>query len=141
VVKSATDAIKSGAVVLVLVRTIDEGKRLAERIPGAVAVYSRMGAKKRREAVADFRRGVLRCMIATSLADEGADFPVASVLVLASGGRSARLVEQRSGRVLRCSKGKDAGRIVDFIDTASPMLFYQSQARIKVYRELGYEII
>ena len=91
-------------------------------------------------AVAAFRAGGLKVLIATSLADEGLDVPRASVLILACAGRSAGKVEQRTGRVLRSFAGKDCGIIHDFTDTQHFMLHSQSKARMKLYQRLGYEI-
>ena len=75
--------------VLVLVSTIEHGEQLAAEIDGAVLVHAKLGKKKRAAAIEGFRDGTIRCMIATSLADEGLEVPRASVLSLAAGGRSA----------------------------------------------------
>jgi len=126
--------------VLILVGTVDHGQTLAREISGAVVCHSGMGIKKRRQAIADFRTGVLKVMIATSLADEGLDVPRAGVLILACAGRSAGKVEQRTGRVLRIFNGKDRGIIHDFIDKSHPMLHAQHKSRLRLYKKLGYEI-
>ncbi len=126
--------------VLILVGTVEHGKTLAEKIPGAVVCRSSMGMKKRRQAIADFRTGVLKVMIATSLADEGLDVPRAGVLILACAGRSAGKVEQRTGRVLRIFEGKEQGIIHDFTDRSHPMLYAQHKSRLRLYKKLGYEI-
>jgi superfamily II DNA or RNA helicase len=109
-------------------------------------VFSKMGAKKRREAIAAFGSGECRCMIATSLADEGLDVPRANVLIQVSAGRSAAKAEQRTGRVLRAfhdahtGKEKKEGIIHDFSDLHHYFLAAQSRRRIAVYRSLGYQI-
>lgn len=126
--------------VLVLVGTVKHGDLLAREIPGSVVCHSGMGIKKRREAIAAFRDGKLRVMIATSLADEGLDVPRASVLILACAGRSAGKVEQRTGRVLRIFEGKERGVIHDFTDQQHPMLHGQHKSRLRLYKKLGYEI-
>jgi len=126
---------------LMIVGSIEHGQSLSERIPSSVVVFSKMGPKKRREAIAAFGAGDLRTMIATSLADEGLDVPRASVLTLLSAGRSNRLAEQRTGRVLRSFHDKTHGTIHDFMDVQNPLLLSQSKKRISTYRSLGYEII
>lgn len=131
---------RQGEAVLVLVNTVEHGRRLAEEIGGAVVCHSGMGVKKRREAIAAFREGRLRCMVATSLADEGLDIPRASELVLACAGRSSAKVEQRTGRVLRVFEGKEYGIIHDFADRQHSMLWAQHKSRLRLYRKLGYEI-
>ncbi len=126
--------------VLVLVGTIEHGEHLAAEIHGAVLVHAKLGKKKRAAAINGFRDGTIRCMIATSLADEGLDVPRASVLILASGGRSAGKIEQRAGRVLRPHAGKEFGLVHDFTDRGSAMGYAQARAREKVYRSLGYTV-
>lgn len=125
---------------LVLIHTIEHGEILQPRIPDSTLCFSKMGAKKRREAIAAFKAGDLHCLIATSLADEGLDVPIASVLILAGAGRSKSRVEQRTGRVLRAAPGKTHGIIYDFYDTQHRLLERQSQARRKTYEQLGYKI-
>ena len=126
--------------ILTLVGTVEHGQTLAREIPESVVCHSGMGAKKRRAAIAGFRDGSLRVMIATSMCDEGFDAPRASVLILARAGRSPGLVEQRTGRVLRLFEGKTHGIIHDFTDLQHPMLKAQSKSRQRTYRKLGYEI-
>lgn len=126
--------------VLMLVNSVEHGKFLASRIPSAVACSSKMGAKARRNALAGFTAGTVRCLIATSLADEGLDLPNANVLVLVSGGRSRAKTEQRTGRVLRRFVGKSHGLIYDFADSAHGLMRKHSEARAALYRDLGYEI-
>lgn len=129
-----------GDAVLVLVGTIEHGEHLAAEIPGAVLVHAKLGKKKRAAAIDGFRDGTIRCLIATSLADEGLDVPRASVLIMAAGGRSAGKIEQRAGRVLRPHAGKDFGLVHDFNDRGSVMGAAQARAREKVYRSLGYTV-
>jgi superfamily II DNA or RNA helicase len=126
--------------VLVIVATIKHGEALKASIPGSVLVFSKLGARKRREAIAGFRDGTIKCLIATSLADEGFDAPIASVLILAGAGRSANRVEQRCGRVLRAHGGKTCASIYDFVDFQHPLLRRQSEKRRKVYVQLGYSV-
>lgn len=140
IIQLALSEMADGQSVLVLVAQVEHGQQLAEKIPGSVAVYAKIGAKKRKEAIEGFRDGSLKCMIATSLADEGLDVPRASVLILASVGRSARLVEQRTGRVMRPHESKERGVIYDYADRGAAMAHWQHLARLRIYRKLGYEI-
>jgi superfamily II DNA or RNA helicase len=128
----------TGHSVLVIVRTVEHGQALALRIPGSEVVFAKLPTRRRRELIAAFRDGSLKCLISTSLADEGLDVPRASVLILACGGRSSAKTEQRTGRVLRAFSGKSEGRIVDFHDQGHGMLISQSRARSRLYQSLGY---
>jgi len=133
-------ATRSEGSVLVLVSTVEHGEQLQERIPGSQLVHARLGKAKRKAAIDAFRDGTLRCMIATSLADEGLDVPRASVLVLASGGRSAGKIEQRAGRVMRPHAGKEFGTVHDFNDRGAGLAHSQWFARWKTYKKLGYSV-
>ncbi len=126
--------------VLVLVCTIEHGEHIAERVHGAELVHAKLGKKKRTQAIEAFRNGTLRCMVATSLADEGLDVPRASVLILASGGRSAGKLEQRAGRVMRPHEGKEFGVVHDFADRGAGLAHSQFKARLRTYKKLGYTI-
>ena len=126
---------------IVLVAQIAHGETLAARIPGSVLCYSGMGKKARRETLEKFKAGDLRCIVATSLADEGLDVPCANVLVLVCGGRNPGKVEQRTGRVLRSDGEKTHGTIYDFTDAdIHPLLARHAKQRRNTYLKLGYEI-
>lgn len=140
VVSTAVREIAGGHSVLILVAEIEQGNRFAALIEGSVMAHSKMGAKKRAAAIGAFRDGSLRCLIATSLADEGLDVPRASVLILATAGRSGSKIEQRTGRVMRPHEGKGLGLVYDFADRGAGMAHSQSLARRKVYKKLGYAI-
>lgn len=126
---------------LVLIHSIEHGKVLAEHIPGAVPCFSKMGPKNRKFTIEEFKAGRVPCLIATSMLDEGADLPIANVLIMACGGRSSGRVEQRTGRVLRKFKGKDHGKVYDFEDNQHRVLRNQSLHRQSVYESLGYEFV
>ena len=138
IIQIAFQAIEAGESVLILVSTIEHGQRLAAQINAATLVHAKIGRKARKAAIDAFRAGQLRCMIATSLADEGLDVPCASVLILAAGGRSAGKLEQRAGRVMRPSPGKEYGIVHDFTDRGASMAFSQFKARMRTYKRLGY---
>lgn len=127
--------------VLVLVNQVDHAKAVAEAIGAhAVAVYAAMGKKKRDAALAGFKAGNVGCIVATSLADEGLDTPVADTLILVSGGRSTTKTEQRTGRALRKHDGKTGAVIYDFEDSFHPLMKRHSLKRMELYRKLGYRI-
>lgn len=140
VVETARLEMERGQSVLILVAEVEQGQRFCDRIEGAELAHSKMGAKKRRDAIARFRNGELRCLVATSLADEGLDVPRASVLILATAGRSGAKLEQRTGRVMRPHEGKGVGLVYDFADQGASMARSQSLARRRVYKQLGYSI-
>lgn len=140
-VRAATHHINAGQSTIVLVNEVEHAKTIAECLPSAVACYSAMGAKARRHALYNFKTGAVKCIVATSLADEGLDVPIASVLVLISGGRNKAKAEQRTGRVLRTFAGKTEAIIYDFTDSHHRLMAAHSEARVRVYKKLGYEIV
>lgn len=127
--------------VLMLVNEVEHAQVVSSAIPNSVACFSKMGAKKRREAMDSFRAGQTKCMVATSLADEGLDLPMANVLVLVSGGRSNAKTTQRVGRVLRTWGEKTHGLIYDFRDYWHPLAAKHARKREELYRSLGYEVL
>lgn len=129
-----------GHSVLILVKEVTHGQLLSAQIAGSEVCYAALGKKRRGVLLEGFKSGDVKCMIATSLADEGLDVPRASCLILAAGGRHAGRLEQRTGRVLRSFAGKEQGVIHDFYDAHHFMLSAQSRARQKVYKALGYQV-
>jgi len=132
--------VRKGDSVLVLANQVEHCKEIAESIPTARVCFSKMGKEKRARALESFSEGRIKCLVATSLADEGLDVPRANVLVLVSGGKSRAKTEQRTGRVLRQFAGKEKGIIYDFADTHHPLMKRHSDKRRAKYVELGYEI-
>ena len=124
--------------VLALVPSVTLGEWLEHAIPNSLCVHSKLGTKKRKAAMESFRAGELKCMIATSLADEGLDLPNAKVLILVSGGRSSQKTVQRTARVLRSHHSKDGAIIYDFKDTFHPLAAKHATLRQGIYKELGY---
>lgn len=140
VVNTARSEMAQGAVVIVLVGSIEHGEQLVEQIDGSAMLHSKLPKKLRTQRVNDLRAGTLRCVVATSLMDEGADFPVASVLILAAAGRSSTKTIQRVGRVMRPHPGKTEGIVYDFVDRGLIFAHAQHKARLRVYRELNYRL-
>jgi len=98
----------------------------------------------RRAAVIEgVKKGIVKILIGSTIADEGLDIPNLDCLILLSAGKSSTKAFQRIGRVLRNYEEKDKnGNIVykkqkaivfDFIDN-TPMLLRHSKRRMKMYR-------
>jgi superfamily II DNA or RNA helicase len=138
IIDTANMLTRQGKHVIVLIASIEHGKILHEYIYKSKLCYSKMGAKKRRETIAEFRAGGCKCLIATSMLDEGFDAPIADALILAYAGKSQRRAIQSTGRVLRPYKGKECGLIYDFKDTFNGMLANQARKRRAMYKQLNY---
>lgn len=135
----ASEYVRQGRSVLLLVQSVEHGQQFVDAIPGARIAHSKLPIKTRRKNIQDFQSGECKVLVATSLADEGLDVVIASVLVLVCGGRSAAKLEQRAGRVLRPCAEKSEGTIHDFVDRGCRMGLAQANARIRVYSKLGYD--
>lgn len=125
---------------LVLVNQVEHGQVLAGSIPGAVACYSAMGAAARGVALENFKSGKTRCLVATKMLEEGFDAPNAEVIVMVCGGKSSRMAEQATGRVLRKFAGKSQSVVIDFRDNYHPLARKHALHRSAVYEKLGYAI-
>ena len=124
--------------IIILVETKEQGRWIESELPGSVFVFS--GVAGRAKKLAAFKAGEIRVLIATSLADEGFDAPIASVLIMAGCGKALGKMIQRTGRVLRPYSGKSSGIIYDFFDRSHGMLLNQSKRRKKIYLDQGYEV-
>lgn len=133
VAKLATEQLRQGRRVLVLVRYIDHGQTLASLIPGAIFVEGNDSAEARAAAFDGFRTGEIACLIGTSLCDEGVDIPAADSLILAGAGASSTRALQRIGRVIRPAPGKATAYVADIVDD-HPTFKRQWYARNKVYK-------
>jgi len=119
--------------VLVLVKQIDHGTALETLIPGSVFVEGSDSASVRQAAFDNFRAGNVRCLIGTSLCDEGVDLPAADALILAGAGASSTRALQRIGRVIRSSPGKTGAYVADIVDE-HPVFRRQFYTRNRIYR-------
>ena len=131
----------SGESVLVLVASVDHGESLCNRCePWGHLIHSKIGKKKREILIESMRSGAIRCLVATSLADEGLDIPRLSRVIMACGGRSSTKLTQRIGRVLRPFGDKTVGVCHDFLDRGAELANAQAWSRYSNYQELGYDV-
>jgi superfamily II DNA or RNA helicase len=124
-----------GRTILVLVRLVEEAHDLAAglRSVGARALVGELSDASRKRALDDARRGSLRVLIATSLADEGLDVPQLDTLVMGTRtGISGRL-KQRVGRIQRPHAGKKQPLVIDLVAADDDGV----TERERTYRELG----
>jgi superfamily II DNA or RNA helicase len=129
----ANDHVSRGHVVIVLVKYVEHGKKLAQLVPHSVFMHGTLSKKKRKDILVNVKSGETRVLIATSLADKGLDIPIAAALVLAGGGKSSTKALQRIGRVLRKADGKTQAFIHDIVDEHSSLKRHYHE-RMKIYR-------
>jgi superfamily II DNA or RNA helicase len=132
-----------GRSVLVLSRRIDHLQNiqaaLAERGHDSEVLAAKLTPKnERREMVEAFKRGEIKCVLATQLADEGLDVPILSCVCLAFPGKHADLIMQQVGRALREYKGKETAVIIDIVDPLVKTLRSQWHKRRRAYLGWGF---
>jgi superfamily II DNA or RNA helicase len=137
VVDEAVRRIKRGTPTLVLVRRIDHGRVLAERIGNALGspvafLSGKDDSELRSQIIDDLRNERRNALVATTIADEGLDIKPLTALILAGGGKSSTRALQRVGRVLRPFGSKTHAEVVDFEDNAKFLLDH-SHRRLKIY--------
>jgi len=79
-------------------------------------------------------------VIATTVYDEGVDFPDVTSLVLCGGGKKERRLLQRLGRGLRATEKKKKVDVYDFYDWYNKYLAEHSLSRLKTYVREGFEV-
>lgn len=121
--------------VLVLSERVEHCRAIARRHGGAALVGASTPAQ--RAAILDAaRRGEVRVLTGTSVADEGLDIPCLDAVVLATPSRALGRIEQRIGRVMRPATGKRAPVVVDLIDAWWPARRAGAE-RADLYARLG----
>lgn len=135
----------AGRTILTLVRSISHGIALkkshkARGIP-TVFLSGSDNAEYRSQVLDRVRRGELRHLIATSIADEGLDLPRLDALNLAGGGKSSTNAYQRIGRVIRTFPGKTEGLVADYRVKDGLWLERHAEIRERIYKhEKGFFI-
>ena len=103
-------------------------------------MLGKLSKKKRQELLDGMRSGDVRCVIATTVADEGLDVPNLDTVILGCPSGNVGKVQQRSGRALRVQEGKGQPMVIDLVDQFGPYQGYWHR-RAKMYRESGWEIV
>jgi superfamily II DNA or RNA helicase len=146
VVEKALENIGNGEQVLILVDTIKHGDTLDKMmwLAGGAAncgfsthhqfINGKEDTTTRLKALEDFQNQTIKCLIATSILDEGVDIPNIDVLILAAGGKSKIRLLQRAGRGLRTDEGKDRLLIIDFANFTHKYLLKHSLQRLQTYK-------
>jgi len=106
---------------------------------GRVVRNVSMSKAQRQEAIAAARRGDVRVLFGTSLADEGLDFPRLDRLHLTFPTRAEGKVTQQVGRIQRAAQGKSDALVFDYVDEVS-LLRDQWGDRRRAYHDIGLKV-
>ena len=94
-----------------------------------------------RDGIIDqMRKGHIKTIFATTIADEGLDIPNLDVVYLTTPTKADGRIEQRIGRVQRVYPGKNTPLVYDFSDWWMPRLAAFTDHRVALYTELGVKI-
>lgn len=132
-----------GVPTLILVNWIEHGKNIrrslrqldlkVDFISGSQSTEERRAAM---EALAD---GTIKCLISSTILDEGVDVPEIGALILTGGGKAPHKVLQRIGRGLRVVEGKEYLAVFDFFDSHSEKyLLGHSRQRLQAVKDAGF---
>tara|TARA_Y100001938_G_scaffold151131_1_gene246375 strand:+ start:3407 stop:4882 length:1476 start_codon:yes stop_codon:yes gene_type:complete len=124
---------------LIIVKKIDHGHILSDLLVSSgkfiphTFIHGSLPTEERAEALDNFKNGITKILIASSILDQGVDIPNIDVLIFASGGNSYIRAIQRVGRGLRLHDSKDKLIVVDFSDRTNKYLAKHSLERIRTY--------
>lgn len=93
--------IEAGRLVLVLVQQINHGQMLADMIKGAQFLSGKNSKKKREDGLNNLKNHYVRCIVSSTIFDEGIDVKPLECVILAGQGKSKTRAMQRIGRITR----------------------------------------
>lgn len=137
--------IDNDRLVLVLVQQIDHGKELAHMIKGAEFLSGKSSKKKRSQGLKNLRNHYIRCIVSTTIFDEGIDVRPLDTAILAGQGKSSVRAMQRVGRICRPytysdGRKKERGTVIDPV-IHEKYIFDHSREREKMYHtEPAYNV-
>lgn len=146
VVQSVLDMVEMGDYYLVLGDSLEHLETMYKyvRLKGYNAGFVNGETKKpeREKIIGNMRAGKIQFLFATyQLAKLGLDIPRLNVLVLATPKKDRTSVQQAVGRVMRPEEGKKQPVVYDIWDSMVPQCRNWARERVKVYRDLGAEIV
>lgn len=139
------ERVQAGRSVIVLADRVEHCYELARRVCAAVgegaaeALVGEVTPKRRTALLERARTGALRCVVATTVADEGLDLPRLDCVVLAAPSKNLGRVQQRVGRALRPMSGKGEPEVVDVVDAWGPCQGW-ARKRVGLYHQLGWRV-
>lgn len=137
----ARGVVRSGRSVLVLSERVEHCRTLAEAIARdgttCESLVGEVTAARRADLLGRLRSGALQAVTATTIADEGLDVPSLDAVILATPTGNVQRVQQRVGRALRSSPGKEQPEVIDLVDDWGPWGGY-AWRRYHLYRRLGW---
>lgn len=143
IVRLARERAATGERVLILVWSLDHGRRLqaqlSTRFRRVPFLYGQTDLDTLERTKRQFEIGELPILIASTIFDFGQDVPSITTFIMAAGMRSPLRTIQRLGRSLRRKPtGDNRVTVIDFYDLAHRLLRRQSDERQQTYSRKGY---
>lgn len=126
---------------LILIRIIEHGENLKNKIPDSVFISGKDSAEERRDVIKKIENGEIKTVISSNIFNEGISINSIKVLIIASGGKSKIETLQKLGRALRTSKDKKKALIYDFFDRNNRFTEKHSLKRKYIYKKAGFKIL
>ena len=124
--------------VLIIAPSVAHAKTIAEHLgDGVIHVSGKLKKKTRKERYLQFREKPKAKCVATTVYDEGVDFPDLDVIIFTEPFKSYLKVIQRVGRGRRLADGKDKVIVYDLADDLFPA---QNRERETHYKKEGFSI-
>lgn len=134
------DLIKNRDEVLILFRRIEHGKILEQLIEGSVRLDGDTPQASREKIKKDFKRKLIRVLLASSIFDAGVNLPNIKTLFLAWGGKSPVALIQRVGRALRNDEGKHMVDIFAIHEIGNKYFREHARRRLEQFYEMHFSI-
>lgn len=138
--------VKEGLSTFVIVDRVQQGQHIASLINEAGVKCEFLSGSDatfyRKDKIKDFKLGVLPCIVATMIFDEGVNVPRIQALILAGAGKSSVKLLQRVGRALRRKEGmaENVAFIIDFLHKGEKYSNRHSAERVRIYHRETFEI-
>jgi len=98
---------------LVFCSLIDEANTVSRGVPGSVVLTGDTDARVRERILAQFKAGIIKCVINVGVLTTGFDYPELECVLIARSTMSLALYYQIVGRAMRPHPGKESAWIVD----------------------------
>jgi len=130
---------------LILCRRKEHWQKLKDMLEDAgidhLAVWGQSDLATRNEAKRQLRERATKCVLATTIWDEGEDVPSIEAIVLAEGVKKGTNVLQRIGRGMRRKReGRNEVWIADIVPTCHPKLIEHALKRCEAYERVEYDV-
>jgi superfamily II DNA or RNA helicase len=138
----ADKCVSKGESTLILSREIDHLQNIQAQMKceSYILAAKLLSKDERRDMLTKFRKGEIKCVLATQLADEALDVPILSRVFLTFPGKHDGRIIQQVGRALREHPEKSDAVIYDVVDDLVGVLRRQWMQRKQAYKAMKIRV-